>query len=229
MHPPPLRRAAAALSLLLTSGCAGLLHSTAPPDQTYYLRPPAMPAGSSPATALPVGATSVRVAAPLADPGLDSTHVLLLESDHRASFFRGARWPATIPQLVGSLAVQVLRASGNWSSVEDSQSPFPAQYLLQITVRRFDADYTSGAAAPEVHVVLDCTLGSRAGREILSSFVVAGSAPATQNRLGEVVGAFEQANNIALAALSDQTIAAVRAAAAQNATSPAPSSSRQNQ
>lgn len=225
----PLPRTAAALSLLLLSGCAGLLHSTAPPDQTYYLRPAAMPAGSSLATAAPAGAASVRVAAPLADPGLDSSHVLLLESDHRASFYRGARWPATIPQMVGSLTVQVLRASGNWSSVEDAQSPFPSQYLLQITVRRFDADYTSGAAAPEVHVVLDCTLGTRAGREVLSSFVVAGSAPAAQNRLAEVVGAFEQANNTALAALSEQVIAAVRAAPAQNATSPAPSSSRQSQ
>jgi cholesterol transport system auxiliary component len=213
-------------------GCSGLLHSNAPAEQNYYLRAPAVPAGTIPAGAGAIPA-SLRVAHPLADPGLDSSHIMLLQNDHRMSYFTGARWPAPMPNLVASLAVQTLRASGNWASVEDSSSPFPSDYLLQITVRRFDADYTeAAAAAPTVHVVFDCIVGRREGREVLSSFVVAGSATATANRLSEVVSAFEQASATALTALTQQALEATRADAAratQKAAAPAPSSSRQSQ
>ncbi len=217
----------------LLGGCGGLLRSTAAPEQTYYLRAPAVPAGGAAASgSAPL--SSLRVARPLADPGLDTSHIMLLESDHRMSFYTGSRWPAPMPQMLGSLAVQTLRAAGQWVSVEDSASAFPSDYLLQITVRRFDADYGSGAAAaPEVHVVLDCNIGRRDGREVIGSFVVAGSATAGANRLGAVVGAFEQATDAALTALTAQAVAAVQAdmarISAQKATTPAPSSSRQSQ
>jgi cholesterol transport system auxiliary component len=148
------------------------------------------------------------------------------------SFFSGARWPGPMPQMLGALAVQTLRASGTWASVEDSASAFPSDYLLQITVRRFDADYTGGGAAPQVQVVLDCTIGRREGRDVVGTFVVARSAPAAQNRLSEVVGAFEQATDTALTALAQQALAAARADSArapQNATTPAPSSNRHSQ
>jgi cholesterol transport system auxiliary component len=223
-------RVAPVILALMLGGCSGLLHSTAAPEQTYYLRPPAVPAGSAD-TAATALASSIRVAHLLADPGLESSHIMLLQSDHRMSFFSGARWPGPIPSMLGSLAVQTLRASGTWASVEDSGSPFPSDYLLQITVRRFDADYTGGVA-PEVHVVLDCTIGRREGRDVVGTFVVAGSAQAAQNRLGEVVGAFQQATDTALSALTQQVLAAARADAArapQNATTPAPSSSRHSQ
>jgi cholesterol transport system auxiliary component len=215
------------------SGCGSLLRSTAAPEQTYYLRAPAAPEASAAAP----GSTplsSLRVARPLADPGLDTSHIMLLESDHRMSFYTGSRWPAPMPQMVGSLAVQTLRASGQWVSVEDSASAFPSDYLLQITVRRFDADYAGSAtAAPQVHVVLDCNIGRRDGREVVGSFLVQGSAAAGANRLGEVVSAFEQATDAALTALTAQAVATVQAdrarLSAQKATTPAPSSSRQSQ
>jgi cholesterol transport system auxiliary component len=230
-----VKRAAALLAALAGAlgGCSGLLHSNVPAEQNYYLRAPAVPAGSV-ATGTGSLPSSLRVARPLADPGLDSSHIMLLQSDHRMSYFTGARWPAPMPQLIASLAVQTLRASGNWTSVEDSASPFPSDYLLQITVRRFDADYTGGAsgAAPTVHVVFDCVVGRRDGREVIATFVVAGSAAATANRLSEVVSAFEQASATALTALTQQALEATRAdaaRAAQKAAAPAPSSSRQSQ
>ena len=217
----------------LAGGCGGLLRSTAAPEQTYYLRAPAVPAGS---TAAPGAAplSSLRVARPLADPGLDTSHIVLLESDHRMSFYTGSRWPSPLPQMLGALAVQTLRASGQWSSVEDSASAFPSDYLLQVTVRRFDADYSGGAGSPpQVHVVLDCNVGRRDGRDVIGSFVVTGNAVAAANRLGDVVGAFEQAADAALSALATQAATAVATdvarVASQKATTPAPSSSRQSQ
>jgi cholesterol transport system auxiliary component len=234
-------RGACALALLCAlSACAGLLQSSARPEQTYYLRAPAAAstaaeagagAEASAAAPPPLG-VSVRVGHPLAAPGLDSPHIMLVQADHRMNFFAGSRWAAPAPDVVEALAVQTLRASGVWASVEDTASPFPSDYLLQITLRRFDADYTEGAATPVVHVALDCIIGRVQGREVLATFSAAGSAPTSANRLHEVIAAFEQASGSALQALAQQAAQAVRTDAqrpTQNADSPAPSIRRPSQ
>jgi len=191
------------------AGCSGLFQSKAKPEQTYYLRAPAARTAATSAPAIPA---SVRVIRPAASPGLDTSRIMLVEADHRMNFFSGSRWPATAPELIEALAVQTLRTSGAWVSVGSSGGPFPADYLLQIHVQRFEADYSEGTAgAPVVHVVLECVVGRREGREVLTTFTAAGSAAAAANRLGEVVMAFEQATGVALEALSRQTEQAVRA------------------
>ncbi len=219
-------RAAALLVplLLLSAGCSGLLHSSAKAEQIYFLR--ASPTVAAAGAPLPA---ALRVASPGAAPGLDSSHIVLVQPDHRMGFYAGSRWPAPAPAMVAALAVQTLRASGSWASVQAAGSPFPSDFLLQVTLRRFEADYSGGAGAPEVHVVLDAILGRRDASDVVGSFEVAGTASAAANRMGEVVSAFEQATNQALAALAQQSVALVRAsqdAPSQKALIPAPSSSR---
>lgn len=221
-----VRSCAAALLvplLFLGAGCSGLLHSNAKAEQIYFLRATAVPAAGAPLPA------ALRVGSPGAAPGLDTTHIVLVQPDHRMGFYSGSRWPTAAPALVASMAVQTLRASGDWASVQEAGSPFPSDFLLQVTLRRFEADYSGGAGAPEVHVVLYAILGRRDASDVVGSFEVAGSATAAANRMGEVVSAFEQASNQALAALARQTVAVVRAsqdAPSQKALNPAPSSSR---
>ncbi len=208
-----------------SSGCAGLLHSDARPEETYYLRARA----ASVSDAAQSVAVSLRVGHPTAAPGLDSPHIMLVQADHRMNFYVGSRWVAPATEVVESLAVQTLRASGAWTSVEDSASPFPSDYLLTIDLRRFEADYTAGGAPPVVHVALECIVGRREGRDIVATFVAAGDAPAAANRMSEVVAAFEQASTAAMDVLAQQALQAVRAdlqRAAQNPASPAPSSKR---
>jgi len=206
------------LLCLCLAGCAGLFESKAKPEQTYVLRAPAaQPAATSPpagasaaATATPASA-SLRVTRPVADPGLDTSRIMLVQADHRMNFYSGSRWPAPTPEVIESLAVQTLRESGAWSSVAGSGSPFPSDYLLHVHVQRFEADYGQGAEAPVVHAVLECTVGRREGREVLATFTASGTAAATANRLSEVVLAFEQATGAALETLAQQTEQAVRA------------------
>jgi cholesterol transport system auxiliary component len=202
---------------LATAGCSGLFHSDAVPEQVYLLRTPgAASTGVASAAGAPAGAgalpasASVRVAHPLSDPGLDGAHIVLVQPDHRMNFYAASRWAAPLPDLVEALVVQTLRASGEWPSVEDSGSAFPSAYLLEISVRRFEADYTAGSAAPEIEVVFDCTLGRSAGREVLASFVARGSAPAGEDRLAAVVAAFQRASGAALGSLARQAAEAVR-------------------
>jgi ABC-type uncharacterized transport system auxiliary subunit len=91
-------------------------------------------------------------------------------------------------------------------------------------IRRFEADYSVSSAAPEVHVVLDCTVGRRAGREVIDSFVAEGSAPANANRLGDVVSAFEEASNKALDEITVRSAQAVKTS--QKVETPVPSITR---
>jgi cholesterol transport system auxiliary component len=218
------------LLCLCLSGCTGLFHSTATPEQTYYLRAPsaastaAGAADAAPAT--PPAAASLRVGRPVAAPGLDTPHIMLLQADHRMNFYTGSRWPAPVPDVLEALAAETLHASGAWASIEYSSSPFPSEYLLQITVRRFEADYTAGGSAPVVYVVLDCVIGRREGREVIATFTASGSSTAAANHMSDVVAAFETATDTALSTLSQQATQAVRSdtlRATQNEADPAPS------
>ena len=159
----------------------------------------------------------------MADPGLESDHIVLVQPDHKMSYYIASRWPGDLPSVVESLTVDTVRSSGDWTSVQDSGSAFSSDYMLQIVIRRFEADYSAGTV-PEVHVVLDCTVGRRAGREIIGSFVAEASATAAANRLGDVVGAFEVAANHALADIATHTAQAVQAA--QKVEAPVPSITR---
>jgi cholesterol transport system auxiliary component len=112
------------------------------------------------------------------------------------------RWAAELPEVVEALAVDSFRNAGVFGSVHDSNSTFGADYLLRITIRRFDADYTGGKDAPRIHVALDCTLGRRSDRHVLASFAAEGTADAEANRVTAVVAAFERA---AIAAFESMT------------------------
>jgi cholesterol transport system auxiliary component len=188
------------------------LHSNAPAVQVYTLRAAAAPSdgGSDPPAAVDA---SLRVAHPLAGPGLGTSQIVLLQPDHRLNVYAASAWAADAPALIESLAVETLRASAHWHTIEDAESPFPSDYLLQISIRSFDADYSGGKdVAPTVRVTLDCTLGKEEGREVISTFVASGSAVAGANRLGDVVAAFQQATDAAMSSLAQQAAAAVRPA-----------------
>jgi cholesterol transport system auxiliary component len=199
------------LACVALAGCTGLFHSNARPPQVYYLRATPPPKAEGPAD--PLGA-SLRFARPTADPGLESAQIVLVQSDRRMSYYLASRWPAPTANMIERLAVEKLRGSGIWQSVADSASPFPSDYVMLVNVRRFEADYTGGAPAPDIHVVLDCLVGKREGREVIANFLAEGSAQATANKLSAVIAAFETATNTALDSMSEQTADAVRAAMA---------------
>jgi cholesterol transport system auxiliary component len=192
---------------LAFAGCGGLLETTIPAPQAFVLRlPPRAPAE-------PVATThgSVLLQRPEAGPGLDSDRIALLRSDNRFDFYAASRWAAPAPDVVGSVIVDALRATGSFSAVFDDTSPYAPRYSLRVAVRRFEADYTTGGSAPTVFVVLDCTLGRHRDRELLASFTAQGSAVASEDRLTAVVAAFEAATAAAMAQLEQSTAGALAA------------------
>ncbi|MFZ0499387.1 MAG: ABC-type transport auxiliary lipoprotein family protein [Steroidobacteraceae bacterium] len=195
---------------LIAAGCSSLLRSNTPPVQVYTLQAPSASSDKAAEQAAAVDA-SLRVAHLRAGPGLETSQIVLLQPDHRLNVYAASAWAADAPALLESLAVATLRGSGDWRSVVDAESPFPSDYLLQISVARFDADYSDDTSAPPtVQVTLDCTLGKEEGRDIITTFVASGSAVASANRMAEVVAAFQQATDAAMASLSQQVSAATR-------------------
>lgn len=222
--------------VLMLSGCtSGLFKSETPPVQIYVLRAAASPttaatgqaqaldsaraaeAGTSGASSAAAATPpTLQVPRPQADPGLATELITLVRSDHRMDRYAGSSWAGALPDVVETLAIDTLRATGQWSAVHDAPSPFSADYLLQINIRRFEADYTSGGEAPTIYVTLDCTIARRVGRELLTSFVAEGTANAEANRMSSVVAAFEKASQLALRQMADRSAAAVRTSTAQS-------------
>jgi len=199
-----MRYYVAAALLLLVTACS--LRSNAPASQTYILRAqvPQKPGAAPPATA------SLQVSLPIPAPGLYSERIVLVQPDHRMSYFAASQWAAELPHLVEALAIERLRASGDWAAVSNSGSAFASEYFLQISIRRFEAEYTSTAAPPTAQVVFDCAIGRRADRTLLASFTAQGAASASANRVGAVVAAFEEAANTALSELTTDSAAALK-------------------
>jgi cholesterol transport system auxiliary component len=193
------------VTLLFAAACSGGLRSSAPAAQTYILRAhaPQAPAAAQPATA------SLRVALPSAGPGLSTERIVIVQPDHRMSYLQASQWAAELPHVVAALAVERLRTTGDWTAVSDFESTLSSDYFLQITIRRFEAEYTSDAA-PTVRVAFDCALGRRADHALIASFSAQGAAVASANRVGAIVQAFEEAVNTALNELSADSIAAVK-------------------
>jgi cholesterol transport system auxiliary component len=190
----------------VSAGCSGGFHSSAPASQTYILRITAPAAAAAPAPNAP----SLRIDLPLAAPGLQSEHIVIVEPNHRMSHYAASQWAAALPFMVEELALERLRAAGDWSTVFDAGSNFASEYYLQIRIRRFEAEYAQADAPPTVQVVLDCALGRRADHAALASFAASGSAAANANRLSAVVAAFDDAVNAALAEVATGSAQALK-------------------
>ena len=188
------------------TACSGVFDSKIEAPQAYVLR---LPPATAPAAAANAG--NVLLQRPEAGPGLDSDRIALLRSDQRFDFYAASRWAAPAPDLIESVMIDALRATGAFSAVFDDTSPFAPRYNLRCTLRRFEADYTAGGRAPTVHVALDCTLGRHRDRVLLGSFTAQGSSVASEDRLNAVVAAFEAASATAMTELGRATADALAA------------------
>jgi cholesterol transport system auxiliary component len=187
-------RGVAAGLLVVLAGCSGF-HSNQPALQVYTLDPAFTEAKAEAGSS----STSLQVPRPQAAPGLDSDRIALRRSAQRLDYYAGSRWPAPLPEFVQSLAVEALRASGKFRTVQADSATFAADEVLQIEIQRWQAEY-AGDGAPVVHVQLLATLGHRSERLVVASVSADRSVAAAENRMQAVVAAFQSA---ATAALTD--------------------------
>ncbi|MEY4762816.1 MAG: hypothetical protein RLZZ200_2672 [Pseudomonadota bacterium] len=173
------------LSLAL-AGCGGLT-SRSPVEQLYVLHPAAEPVEG------PVVAATLQVLRPVAQAGLDTSRIALVQPGNRLDYFAGGRWAGPLEQVVESMLVQTLRGSGRFAQVASDGAGMGADLVLAVTVRRFEADYAGVEVAPVAKVRLECTLSSRRTHAQVAGFDIETSVAAGANRLGSVVAALEKA------------------------------------
>lgn len=186
-----------AAALLTAPGCGGL-HSSRAAVQVYTLDP-SMPETKGETAG---GAATIMVLRPQAAPGLDTELIALRRSAQRLDYYADSSWPAPLPDVLQSLAIETLRGSGKFHGVQSDRAAFAAEEVLQIEIRRFQAEY-AGDAAPVVHVQLLATLGRRNDRSVLATVSADRSVAASENRMQAVVTAFQGATAAALADLAE--------------------------
>ena len=177
----------AVLSLpLLLAGCGGLTTGAAP-DQRDVLRP-ALAKGEGPR----IEAT-LQLLHPVAEPGLDTARIALVQPGNRLDYYAGGSWAGPLTDVTESLFAQSLRGSGRFAQVASDAAGMGADFVLAVTLRRFEAEYAAAGAAPRVKLHLECTLSSRREHQQLAGFDIESAADADANRLGSVVAAMELA------------------------------------
>jgi cholesterol transport system auxiliary component len=184
-----------ALTLLAASawlgGCGGnLLQSDEPVPATYRLTTPSPAVANTTAAA---GTLGITVARPRAAASLDTDRIAVVEPGRRFDYYAGVRWSEPAPQMLQQALVAALFGSGRFDGVFAAPTRVPAELLLDVELRRFEAD-TSAAGAPVVHVQVQASLidGRRAGR--VTSFLSDASVSASANRRADIIDAFDKAN-----------------------------------
>ena len=191
-------RAVLALSLALAcTGCAGsLLGPTGEAPEVYRLE---LADAAGGAARLPL---ALGVARPRAAISLDTERIAVVQPDSRFDYFTGVRWSEPAPQMLQALVVRALQSDGRYEVVVAAPSRVPADLLLDLELRRFEAVYAPGADAPSVRVEIQATLVDPRQVRRVSSFVASSELPAASNSRGAVLEAFERATGEAVLALA---------------------------
>jgi len=186
----------------LLAGCVNSFVDRSDPPVTYVLRPSfaaGEPAGSGGIPLKNSVLGDVQVGRVSAAPGYATEAILATLPDRRLDVFAASRWPATLPDVIETLAVQALRAAG--IAAHTAAAPVATTHMLAITVQRFDAEYRDRSTAPVIKVTLEATLSRRLDRQVLEALTLEAAVPAAENRMESIVAAFEIAAGEALSAL----------------------------
>jgi cholesterol transport system auxiliary component len=217
---------AVALPLIGLAACTGSLFRSKIAPPTVYMLPAG--AGStqtaSPGAVIPA---DLAILKPKLRTGLETDRIAVLYQDRHLDYFADARWSGPLGDVLQDFAVQEFHTHANLRTVNGDASVFPSAYWLELEVTDFQAEYTSAAAAPTVHVQILARVGNSGDRRVLGRFVANAREQAAENRLTAIVDAYARAADAALAdivAHADETLS--EAAGHQKLDSPVASTNR---
>src|SRR5688572_18980207 len=128
------------------SACGGsLLETDLPPNVLYVLEP--APAPTSQGAELPV---DLSIGRPDVSPGLDTNRIAVLKG-RQLDYYRAARWGGSTTEVVQTFLVESLEDQRLFRSVTAEQARVAGDYVLDVEVRDFQAEYT-GDGLPVVRV-----------------------------------------------------------------------------
>lgn len=195
-------------SALMCTACTGSLFESDIPVATRYVLA-AVPPATSPT---PSAATQVDLAISRPDvaPGLDSDRVAVLRG-RQLDYYRGAQWGGTVIEVVQALLINSFQDQQLFRSVVAEQTRVSGDYIFDVDVRDFQAEYSAGDAPPVAHVTIIGRLIRLSDREMIATMSATASKAATENRMGPVAAAFETAVQQVALELANKTAEATAA------------------
>jgi cholesterol transport system auxiliary component len=187
------------LCVLLPLGlaaCAGSLFKTKVAPPTIYLL--TMVSTATGNAVVPELAADLAVLKPRVRAGLDTDRIAVLYPDRRLDYFANARWSGPLDEVFQELTIQEFHKTGSLRNVSSDSSVFASAYWLEIEVTDFQAEYSSAAVVPNVHVHVLARVGSSTDRRVLARFEADALEPAGDNRLSAIVAAYNRATDEAL-------------------------------
>ncbi len=182
---------------LACAGCASTLLGPSGEAPEIYRLELAEAAGGAARLPLALG-----VARPRAAVSLDTERIAVVQPDNRFDYFAGIRWSEPAPQMLQALIVRALQSDGRYEVVLAAPSRVPADLLLDLELRRFEAVYAAGGAAPSVRVEFQATLVDPPRARRVSSILASSEVAAADNRRDAVLDAYQRATAEAVQTLA---------------------------
>lgn len=176
-------------------GCGGILTSDEPPEHVYWLEAATLRIGEAPTEGLPELLVVVHTL-----PGLDTDRILVKGPGARMNYYAGARWPDHLPEVMTATVRLSLESSGRFSRVSSGSQIKGDEWLLELELREFFAVAITVNSPPQVHVQLVGNVSCGMDTAISAANTVL----ARENKLSEIVAAFQSATNNALLSLGRQ-------------------------
>ncbi len=143
-------------------------------------------------------------------PGLDTERIAVLKG-RQLDYYRGAQWGGRATEVVQTLLVDSFEDQQLFRSVTAEQSRVASEYVLDVSVRDFQAEYASDNDAPTAHVTILGRLIRVTDRQLVETFAATAQSKASDNRLSAVAAAFETAAHKVVLELAQKTAATIAA------------------
>ena len=198
-----MRRAVLVATVLACGGCGSLLETKLPTSTSYVIAPaPTASAGVARSDA------DLSIGRPDLAPGLDTERIAVLKG-RQLDYYRGAQWSGRATELVQTLMVDSFEDQQLFRSVTSEQTRVSSEYVLDVSVRDFQAEYASDNDAPTAHVTILGRLIRVTDRQLVETFAATAQSKASDNRLSAVAAAFETAAHKVVLELAQKTAAAI--------------------
>ena len=198
-----MRSVVLSLAVLACAGCGSFLETKLPTNASYVLAPaPASSAGVARSDA------DLSIGRPDLAPGLDTERIAVLKG-RQLDYYRAAQWGGRTTEVVQTLLVDSFQDQQLFRSVTAEQSRVASEYVLDVSVRDFQAEYASENDAPTAHVTILGRLIRVSDRQLVDTFAATAQSRASDNRMTAVAAAFENAAHKVVLELAQKTSAAI--------------------
>lgn len=172
----------AALTTLLLTSCA--LVGEKEPVTVY-----APVAATTADPAWPVAEWQLGISKPHASGMLESRRIAVRPTPGELQVYKGALWASEPAAQLRDAVLRTLEDSGKIAAVARQETGIAADYLLQMDVRRYEADY-GGSATPAAVIEVHAKLVRSIGREVVAEKTFRESVPSQGTDSTQVAQAF---------------------------------------